>query len=73
MPKHLYLSLPFPATIGKLPQDGPAEMKALAEQLGWRFPYCLDDSQDLAKAFQQHVRLIFMSLVKIKNCLTAVN
>ena len=34
------------------PQDGPAEMKALAEQLGWRFPYCLDDSQDLAKTFQ---------------------
>ena len=34
------------------PQDGPTEMKALAEQLGWQFPYCLDDSQELAKTFQ---------------------
>lgn len=38
--------------VEKYPQDGPVEMKALAEQLGWTFPYCLDESQELAKTFQ---------------------
>ncbi len=38
--------------VEKYPQDGPAEMKALAEELSWHFPYCLDESQELAKTFQ---------------------
>ena len=33
------------------PQDGPAEMKAQAERLGWRFPYLLDDTQEIARAY----------------------
>jgi len=33
------------------PQDGPTHMKELATQEKWRFPFCFDDSQDVAKAF----------------------
>jgi thiol-disulfide isomerase/thioredoxin len=38
--------------VEKYPQDGPDAMKALAEELSWSFPYCLDASQELAKTFQ---------------------
>jgi peroxiredoxin len=34
------------------PQDGPAGMAKQAADNGWRFPYLLDDSQEVAKAFQ---------------------
>ena len=34
------------------PQDGPVEMKALAEELGWNFPYLYDEEQSLAKDLQ---------------------
>lgn len=34
------------------PQDGPAHMKALAEELGWGFPYLFDATQDVARAFR---------------------
>ena len=33
------------------PQDGPAEMKAQAERLGWRFPYLLDETQEVARSY----------------------
>jgi hypothetical protein len=33
------------------PQDGPEEMKAQAERLGWRFPYLLDSSQEVARSY----------------------
>jgi peroxiredoxin len=33
------------------PQDGPEEMKAQAERLGWRFPYLYDESQDVARSY----------------------
>ncbi|TVQ95238.1 MAG: thioredoxin family protein [Deltaproteobacteria bacterium] len=33
------------------PQDGPEPMKALATTLGWGFPYCLDETQEVARAF----------------------
>ena len=33
------------------PQDGPANMKQLATQEHWRFPFLFDDSQDVARAF----------------------
>ena len=33
------------------PQDGPAAMKALGESAGMRFPFCLDSTQAVAKAF----------------------
>ncbi len=34
------------------PQDGPAAMKQLATQEGWRFPYVFDEAQDVARAFR---------------------
>ena len=34
------------------PQDGPDAMRAEAVELGYGFPYLLDESQDVAKAYQ---------------------
>lgn len=34
------------------PQDGPAAMKALAIEEGWRFPFVFDGTQEVARAFQ---------------------
>ena len=34
------------------PQDGPGRMKELALEENWRFPYVLDDTQEVAKAFR---------------------
>jgi len=34
------------------PQDGPAEMKKLARELGWAFPFLFDDTQQVAKAYR---------------------
>lgn len=34
------------------PQDGPAAMKALATEEGWRFPYAFDATQEIARAFK---------------------
>ena len=33
------------------PQDGPAEMKKLAEEVGYSFPYLYDESQNVAKDY----------------------
>ena len=33
------------------PQDGPDHMKELAAELGWRFPFLFDKTQDVAKAY----------------------
>ncbi|WP_128914767.1 thioredoxin family protein [Granulicella sibirica] len=33
------------------PQDGPEFMKAQAERLGFRFPYLLDETQEVARAY----------------------
>ena len=33
------------------PQDGPVEMKAQAVKLGWRFPYLLDELQEVARSY----------------------
>lgn len=33
------------------PQDGPLEMAALAADKGFGFPYCFDESQDVARAY----------------------
>lgn len=33
------------------PQDGPAAMATLARDEQWRFPFLLDESQDVARAF----------------------
>lgn len=34
------------------PQDGPANMKKLAEEEDWPFPFVFDRSQEVAKAYQ---------------------
>ncbi len=33
------------------PADAPARLAEMAEQLGWQFPYCYDETQSVAKAF----------------------
>lgn len=33
------------------PQDSPARLKEMAEELGFAFPYCYDESQNVAKVF----------------------
>jgi hypothetical protein len=33
------------------PQDGPSNMKALATEEQWRFPFLFDETQSVAKAF----------------------
>lgn len=33
------------------PQDGPAAMKELAQELGWTFPFLFDATQEVAKAY----------------------
>lgn len=34
------------------PQDGPQNMSALATERGWTFPFCFDETQEVAKAYQ---------------------
>jgi len=34
------------------PQDGPANMKKLAADENWNFPFCFDENQAVAKAFR---------------------
>lgn len=38
--------------LGAYPQDGPEHMKELAQQERWEFPFLLDESQGVAKAFK---------------------
>jgi hypothetical protein len=33
------------------PQDSPEHLKAMAESLGFNFPYCYDETQAVAKAY----------------------
>jgi len=33
------------------PADAPQRLQEMAEQLGWPFPFCYDETQDVAKAF----------------------
>jgi len=37
--------------VSRYPQDGPKEMAAFAKTNGFTFPYCYDESQDVAKAY----------------------
>ena len=34
------------------PDDAPPSLRAMAEELGFAFPYCYDESQDVARAFR---------------------
>src|SRR5712692_8428762 len=33
------------------PEDSPPRLKEMAERLGFRFPFCYDESQEIAKAY----------------------
>lgn len=35
----------------KYPEDGPEQMKVVAEKLGYPFPYLYDESQEVARAY----------------------
>jgi thiol-disulfide isomerase/thioredoxin len=37
---------------GQYPDDGPAGMREQAARLGWNFPYLLDATQQVARAYQ---------------------
>ena len=37
--------------VDNYPQDAPPLMKELAQRLGWAFPYCYDEDQSVARAF----------------------
>jgi hypothetical protein len=37
--------------IAQYPEDGPDAMRAQALRLGWRFPYLLDGTQEVARAY----------------------
>ena len=34
------------------PDDSPPRLKEMAERLGFTFPFCFDETQDVAKAYQ---------------------
>jgi len=37
--------------VGRYPQDGPELMKTFAAEHAWGFPYLIDESQEIAKAY----------------------
>lgn len=38
--------------LGEYPQDGPEFMREQAEKHGWEFPYLLDETQEVARAYE---------------------
>jgi hypothetical protein len=38
--------------IGQYPEDGPQPMREQATRLGWSFPYLLDQTQEVARAYE---------------------
>ncbi len=38
--------------VANYPDDAPERLKEMAEQTGFRFPFCYDESQDTARAYQ---------------------
>jgi peroxiredoxin len=41
----------MPNDVSRYPADGPDEMKQFAAEHGWDFPYLIDGTQDVAKAY----------------------
>ncbi|HVG02523.1 MAG TPA: thioredoxin family protein, partial [Nitrospira sp.] len=37
---------------GHYPDDAPERLKDMAQRLGFRFPLCFDETQDVAKAYR---------------------
>ena len=38
--------------VAQFPEDGPDGLRQQARELGFNFPYCYDESQDVARAYQ---------------------
>jgi hypothetical protein len=38
--------------LGEYPQDGPDGMRKQAKEFGWTFPYLLDETQEVARAYE---------------------
>ena len=38
--------------IANYPNDAPDKLKAMAQELGFNFPFCYDESQEVAKAYK---------------------
>jgi peroxiredoxin len=38
--------------VAQYPEDGPDGMRGQAQECGFEFPYCYDESQDVARAYQ---------------------
>jgi thiol-disulfide isomerase/thioredoxin len=38
--------------VAQFPEDGPDGLREQARQFGFTFPYCYDESQDMARAYQ---------------------
>ena len=38
--------------VAQFPEDGPEGLREQAQRLGFAFPYCYDESQDVARAYQ---------------------
>jgi len=47
--------------VEKYPQDGPEEMRKLAEEHNFPFPYLYDETQEVAKAYQAQFTPDFMA------------
>ena len=50
-PKGLKLIAISSNDVTRYPQDGPREMAGFAKMHGFTFPYCYDESQEVAKAY----------------------
>ena len=37
--------------VANYPDDAPDQLKAMAKELGFRFPFCCDENQEVAKAY----------------------
>ena len=37
---------------GHYPEDAPERLKEMAQRLGFRFPFCFDETQEVAKAYK---------------------
>jgi thiol-disulfide isomerase/thioredoxin len=38
--------------VAQFPEDGPDGLRAMAKELGFDFPYCYDETQETARAYQ---------------------
>ena len=53
------------------PEDSFNNMKAFAVHHGFTFPYVIDTTQEVARAYDASARLIFLASMHKKSCNTA--